>query len=213
VNITHARAAMMVALIPALAGCSMLHRSKPKPAPPAHPYDQLMQQADARYNAQDVDGAKALYSKAAATDPTRETPWYRLAQINFDQQNYGRAIVDAQEVLQRNPSDTNAESILTIAGLRVAVEALGRLHDETNQQGPAHVEAEKLAAKMRETLGQDVLVPPTAQPDHKPARRRVARHTEPSPAPAPQAPPPAKAPAASAPSGDNPFQALPGGGL
>ncbi|SFL26133.1 tetratricopeptide repeat protein [Rhodanobacter glycinis] len=209
-KMAHVRAAMLPLLIPAFAGCSMLHRSKTKPVA-VHPYDQLMQQADARYNAQDVDGAKALYSKAAAADPTRENPWYRLAQINFDQQNYGRAIVDAQEVLQRNPSDSNAESILTVAGLRVAVQALGRLHDESNQQGPAHVEAEKLAAKMRETLGQSVLVPPEAKPvERKPVRRRVSRHVAPAPRPA-AAPAPASAP--SAPASDNPFQALPGGSL
>jgi len=209
VKMAHMRAAALLLLIPAFAGCSMLHRSKPKPVT-VHPYDQLMQQADARYNAQDIDGAKALYAKAAAADPTRENPWYRLAQINFDQQNYGRAIVDAQEVLQRNPSDTNAESILTIAGLRVAVQALGRLHDENNQQGPAHVEAEKLAAKMRETLGQDVLVPPEAKHvEHHAVRRRTVRRAAPA-APAPAAP---AAPAPSAPASDNPFQALPGGSL
>lgn len=205
----HVRAVMLL-LIPVFAGCSMLHRSKTKPVT-VHPYDQLMQQADARYDAQDIDGAKALYSKAAAADPTRENPWYRLAQINFDQQNYGRAIVDAQEVLQRNPSDSNAESILTVAGLRVAVQALGRLHDESNQQGPAHVEAEKLAAKMRETLGQDVLVPPQArQAERRPARRRVSHRAAHAPHPAAA---PAPAPAPSAPASDNPFQALPGGNL
>ncbi|WP_457383462.1 tetratricopeptide repeat protein [Rhodanobacter sp. TND4EL1] len=207
----YARVTFLLLMIPVFAGCSMLHRSKTKPNA-IHPYDQLMQDADARYNAQDVDGAKALYTKAAAADPTRETPWYRLAQINFDQQNYGRAIVEAQEVLQRNPSDTHAESILTVAGLRVAVQALERLHDESNQQGPAHVEAEKLAAKMRDTLGQDVLVPPEAMPaERAPARRRVTtRRAAPTPPPA-TTPKPAAPP--STPASDNPFQALPGGSL
>lgn len=207
----HVRATVLLLLIPAFAGCGMMHRSKPKPAA-VQPYDQLMQQGDARYDAQDVDGAKALYAKAATADPTRSSPWYKLAQIDFDQQNYGRAIVDAQEVLQRNPSDTNAESILTVAGLRVAVQALGRLHDESNQQGPAHAEAEKLAAKMRETLGQDVLIPPEAKPaERKPARRRVTRRA--APAPTPSAAPAAAPAPSSAPASDNPFQALPGGSL
>lgn len=204
-NRLNLRATALALLIPVLAaGCSTAN-TKPKPVP-APTYDQLMQQAAARFDAQDANGAKALYSKAAERDPTRPTPWYRLAQINFDQQNYGRAIVDAQEVLQRNPADTNAESILTIAGLRVAVEALGRLHDETNLQGPAHAEAEKLAAKMRETLGQDVLVPPATVPKRKPRRRPTAVADRPAE--------PAKAPAATAaPAGDNPFQSLPGGDL
>lgn len=199
----HVRAAMLL-LIPIFSGCA-LNQSKPKPV--AHPYERLMQEADARHKAQDVDGAKALYSKAAAADPTRENPWDKLAQINFQQENYGHAIVDAQEVLRRNPTNTDAENILTIAGLRVAVDALGRLHDESNQKGPAHLEAEKLAAKMRETLGQDLLVPP----ETKPVKRRSSRRHRAAPTP-PASTAPTAAPAA-APASDNPFQALPGGGL
>lgn len=198
----------MLLLMPIFAGCAL---NKPKPQPVAHPYEQLMKQAVARYQAQDVDGAKALYSKAAAADPTRENPWDQLAQINFEQENYGNAIVDAQEVLKRNPTNTNAENILTIAGLRVAVEALGRLHEESNQRGPAHIEAEKLAAKMRETLGQDLLVPP----ESKPAKRRSARRHRAAPTPPPATTPttPTTPPPTAAPASDNPFQALPGGGL
>jgi tetratricopeptide (TPR) repeat protein len=210
VKVAFTRIAVALALASAVAGCA---ENKPKPAPPPPSYDQLMQQADARFNAQDVDGAKGLYVKAAAADPTHKEPWYRLAQIDFDQQSYGKAIVDAQEVLQRDPTDVNAESILTIAGLRVAVDALGRLHDESDQQGPAHMEAVKLAAKMRETLGQDVLVPPATKP-----KRRV-HHTAPAADTANQTPatPGSSSPSApssapqSAPAGSNPFQALPGG--
>lgn len=202
------RAAALLAVL-LLAGCATTTKKPVAPPPPS--FSQLMQQAEARYAAQDVDGAKALFAKAAAADPTRETPWYRLAQINFDQQNYGRAIVDAQEVLQRNASDTNAESILTIAGLRVAVDALGRLHDEVNLQGPAHAEAAKLAAKMRETLGQDVLVPPAAKPVRRAVRRKAVRDEAAGEAAGGAS---AKKPSATAPaSAGNPFQGLPGGGM
>ncbi|MGP1666975.1 MAG: tetratricopeptide repeat protein, partial [Rhodanobacter sp.] len=127
------RAVLLLLLVPAFAGC-VAQQTKPQQIAPS--YDQLMKQAYARYEAKDLDGAKALYSKASSADPTRTDPWYRLAQINFDQQNYGHAIVDAQEVLQRNSADTNAKNILTIAGLRVAVEALGRLHEDADQTGP-----------------------------------------------------------------------------
>jgi outer membrane protein assembly factor BamD (BamD/ComL family) len=201
VKVVHTRFLALLLLVPLFAGCAA-NNTKPKPA--IATYDQYIQQADARYQAQDIEGAKALYSKAAAADPTKEVPWYRLAQINFDQQNYGQAIVDAQEVLRRNPANTDAESLMTIAGLRVAVDALGRLHDEANQHGPAHLEAEKLAAKMRETLGQDVLVPPAAKPKKKPIRKRSTQNA-PTPTPGTD-----KTPASSS-SGANPFQALPGG--
>lgn len=209
-KVAYTRIAVALLLASVVAGCA---DNKPKPPPPPPTYDQLMQQADARFNAQDVDGAKGLYVKAAAADPTHKEPWYRLAQIDFDQQSYGKAIVDAQEVLQRDPTDLNAESILTIAGLRVAVDALGRLHDESDQQGPAHMEAVKLASKMRETLGQDVLVPPATKPKHRVVHHAAPTGTDGSQTPAtPGATPAQSAPASTAPANSNPFQALPGGG-
>jgi tetratricopeptide (TPR) repeat protein len=190
-----------------LAGCQQ--NTKPVQPPPVS-YDQLMEQAEARIRAQDVDGAKTYFSKAAAADPTRKEPWYRLAQLDFNQQNYGKSIVDAQEVLQRDASDMNAESILTVAGLRVAVDALGRLHDEADLQGPAHQEAVKLAQKMRDTLGQDVLVPPAAKKTRRPARRAAAK-TDGSAASQAQ---PQSAPAGSqsTPSANDPFSVLRNGG-
>lgn len=201
---------LLLFMMTALAGCASMQQSGKSAA---NPYDQLMQQADALYKAEDVEGAKTVYRKAADADPTRAQPWYQLAKINFDQQNYGRAIVDAQEVLKRNPTDPNAESILTVAGLRVAVEALSHLHEETNVHGPAHLEARKLAAKMRETLGQNVLVPPAAKPKRtykRPSsskkRRTVQRAT---PVPIPDT---SKSAQTNSSSGSNPFQSLPGGG-
>lgn len=190
------RVVALVSIVVGLAGCAA---NTPKPPPPPN-YGQLMQQADARYAVQDFDGATVLYKKAAAADPAREVPWYRMAKISFDQQNYGRAIVDAQEALRRDPTDKKAESILTVSGLRVAVEALGRLHDEANDEGPAHMEAENLAKAMRATLGQDVLVPPKSRS----RRRRVYHHKD----VAHEAAPAAAAPAA--PASSNPFQSLPG---
>jgi cytochrome c-type biogenesis protein CcmH/NrfG len=195
-------------LMTALSGCASLQQSGDAAA---NPYDQLLQQAEALYKAEDVEGAKMLYRKAADADPTRARPWYQLAKINFDQQNYGRAIVDAQEVLKRNPTDSNAESILTVAGLRVAVEALGHLHEEADVHGPAHLEAKKLAAKMRETLGQNVLVPPASKARYKrpsPSRaQRAAQRSVPA-----RTATPAKSAKTESPSGSNPFQSLPGGG-
>lgn len=206
---------VLVLLTLALTGCSAMR--KPDQSPGA--YDQFMQQADALDKAHDIEGAKALYHKAAAADPTQAHPWYQLAQLNFDQKNYGRAIVNAQEVLKRNPSDSGAESILTIAGLRVAVEALSNLHDESDANGPAHVEAEKLAAKMRQTLGQNVLIPPAEKkPKHRHRRKtHHYHHTKPTStsktkaAPKPQPTASTEQPKPPAASGLNPFQSLPSG--
>lgn len=190
-----------------LTGCAS-HKTKPDNQGPG--YSETMQAAAARYEAHDFAGAKDLYQKAADLNPTRAEPWYQMARISFNDQNYGRAIIGAEEALKRDPSQTDAQSILTIAGLRVAIEALGRLHEDTKLEGPAHNEAEKLAGKMREVLGQDVLVPPQEKTApvrrrSRPARRRVAEKKA----------PPSKAPAKkeSKPAANNPFQSLSGGSI
>lgn len=195
-------------LVLGLTGCAS-HNTKPSDQ--TMDYSGTMQQASARYDAHNFAGAKELYQKAADLNPTRAEPWYQIARINFNEQSYGRAIIGAEEALKRDPSQTDAQSILTIAGLRVAIEALGRLHADTKLEGPAHSEAEKLASKMREVLGQDVLIPP--EDAHKTRRRRTrtaTRHRVAKKPPAKKAP--AKKEAKSAPTSNNPFQSLSGNG-
>lgn len=194
---------VLVLLAMATAGCALQGTKKPVPAAT---YEQLMQQAAASLGANDTAHAKELYHKAAATDPTRQSPWYQLAKIAFQEQDYGSAIVDAREVLQRDPANIDAQRLLTISGLRVAVLALGSLHEETDPQGPAHQEAEELVKKMRDVLGQDVLVPP-ASTKRSTRHRRVGRRSAPTTAKGATE----KSQDSSAPTtATNPFQALPG---
>jgi hypothetical protein len=42
-----------------------------------------------------------------------------MAQMRFDSTNYGEAIVNALEALERDPDDTLANSIVAVSGLRV----------------------------------------------------------------------------------------------
>lgn len=205
--VARARIALSGALVLALVGCA-LHGTRPDKAQ-VPDYSVVMQRAQARYEARDFNGAKELYKEATKADPTRSAPWYRLAQIHFDEQNYGRAIVDSREVLRRDPSDTGAQSILTISGLRVSIEALGLMQSQSGLHGTAHEVAEKLASKMREVLGQDVLVPPASSP--RPAKRRPVRRAS-------QARKPASTAASSQSQSEtpstpstNPFLSLPGG--
>lgn len=156
----HALTAMLrPALVPALSIALVACAHTPK-TPPIPPYDLWMAKAEASVRAQDVAGAKANFRKASEADPKAKEPWRRLAELDFNAQDYGPAIVEAQEVLKRDPMDTTAQSVLTVSGLRVALDALGMIHRETDPNGPAHLEAAKVARKLRETLGQDVLVPP-----------------------------------------------------
>lgn len=149
------RLVVMPALLIAVSACQHAP-TKSKIAP----YDAWMASAEAGIRAQDVVSAKASFRKAAEFDTGAKEPWRRLAELDFNAQNYGPAITEAQEVLKRDPMDSTAQSVLTVSGLRVALDALGMIHSESDPKGPAHLEAAKVAKKLRETLGQDLLTPP-----------------------------------------------------
>ncbi|HEY4291438.1 hypothetical protein [Luteibacter sp.] len=156
-----------------------------------------MAKAEASIRAQDVAGARENFRKAGDADSAAKEPWRRLAELDFNAQEYGPAIMEAQEVLKRDPMDTTAQSILTVSGLRVALDALGMIHRETDPKGPAHLEAAKVAQRLRETLGQDLLAPPK--------KKRKAKR--PASVPLEELPPTAAPGVAPATSGD-PFSTL-----
>ena len=177
---------------------------------PVGNYDGLMSSAEAYVSASRFDDALNAFEDAAKADTTRKEPWVRSAQLYFDTGNYGRAIVSAQEVLQRDPGDTVAESVLTVAGFRVATQSLQRLQAGGAQKSEsAQHEARQLAAAMRSTMGPEIVADPDAAPERRAApRRRAASRpaAEPAAAPAPAAEPakPAQRPAT------NPFDKLGG---
>lgn len=105
------------------------------------------------------EAAKVL-SDLAKKYPERKDPWVRLARIYFDGENYAQAIVAAEEALQRDKTDRTAKSIRAVGGLRVAAQSLADLRGDVELKGDARSDAVGLAKVMRETLGEDVLVPP-----------------------------------------------------
>jgi hypothetical protein len=104
------------------------------------------------------DKAYALLKSAGATFPTDKTPWVRMAQMRFDSTDYGQAIVDALEALERDPDDTLANSIVAVSGLRVTSKALADLSQKNNLSGNVRTEAQELAKLLRSSLGEEVLV-------------------------------------------------------
>ncbi len=201
-------AAMLVAAS-ALTGCA----TAPKMVAPN--YDQLITRAEASVAAGQVEAGLATFDEAAKADTTRKEPWHRIAQLQFDAQNYGRAAVAAEEVLKRDPDDLTADSILTVSALRIAVQAVARLQGRAGSAGSARSEAEKLAQQMRDSLGEDVLIP---KPDMKPVasgrgRGRGGQRTLRPPASTPEATPvqtPAQSAAPEESSGADPFGSLEG---
>lgn len=127
----------------------------------------------------------------AQKNPGRKEPWVRMAKVYFDADNYAQAIVAAEEVLQRDSTDRTAKSIRAVAGLRIAAQSLSDLRGDVELKGNARLDAVGLAKVMRETLGEDVLVPPgekkkpvlVARPKlQAPAPKRSAGGVESSPA-------------------------------
>ena len=127
-----------------------------------------MAEADAAVLAGQNDKAYAILKSAGTAFPTDKTPWVRMAQMHFDSTNYGEAIVDALEALERDPEDTLANSIVAVSGLRVTSKALSDLSQKNNLTGNVRTEAQDLAKLLRTSLNEDVLVP-----NNRPAAPRV----------------------------------------
>lgn len=118
-----------------------------------------MAEADAAMVAGQNDKAYAVLKNATTAFPTDKTPWVRMAQMRFDSTDYGAAIVDALEALQRDPDDTLANSIVAVSGLRVTSKALADLSQKNNLTGNVRTEASELAKLLRTSLGEEALVP------------------------------------------------------
>ncbi|WP_341315918.1 tetratricopeptide repeat protein [Paraburkholderia sp. IMGN_8] len=133
-------------------------------------FNKQLADADTVAKGGDQDRAIALYQQLSKSDPTREEPWSRIAQIQFTQGHYGQAIVAAQEALQRDQTDRQAKSVLAVAGLRVATQSLGELRQDASLAGDAKSDAQALAKQLRDTLGEATLFPP--DPNDKPAPKK-----------------------------------------
>lgn len=155
--ITHI--SLVVVLAGAVAGCV----TAPKPAAqPSLP--ELLAQAKEEAGKGQTEKALPLLETAAKNNPANKEAWLEIAQIHFDAGNYGKAVVAAQEAIQRDPLDRQAHSIMTVAGLRIATQGLAALRKENHLSGSVRSEAERLAQSLRDSLGEAVLVPPLSSP-------------------------------------------------
>ncbi|GAB2918095.1 hypothetical protein GCM10027093_65900 [Paraburkholderia jirisanensis] len=154
-----------------IAGCATQNTAPPTP----EAFNKALSDADTVAKNGDQDRAMALYQQLSKQDPTREEPWARIAQIQFQQGHYGQAIVAAQEALQRDQTDRAAKSVLAVAGLRVATQSLGELRQDASLAGDAKSDAQTLAQQLRDTLGEATLFPAEVQDKPAPKKKRVVR--------------------------------------
>jgi tetratricopeptide (TPR) repeat protein len=154
-----------------LGACSSAPKVKELPS-----MAKLMEGASAAASTGQSEQAIKLWKEAAQAYPADKGPWSLIAHTRYEAGLYGEAIVNAQEVLVRDPNDTKANSIIAISGLRLSTRALADLSRQNDLQGPLRAESQNLAKLLRESLGESVLIPaheaaPVKQPRTKPAAR------------------------------------------
>jgi hypothetical protein len=196
------RAALIGVTVSALVGCATM----PSGLDPAQvkdlPLETVMQGVESVAAGGDKQKALALLEAATKANPTASKPWLKMAQMHFEAGNYPAAVVAAEEASKREPGSTEAKSIALVSSLRVAVKYVSDMRVGEKLQGGVRSDAEHLAHKLRETLGEQVLVPtPKAEPPEP--RRRASRSARPR-ATAPAPPPSTEPKSGSA----NPFGSL-----
>ena len=143
------------ALIATMSACAT-KATAPAVAPPMKLQDMLSKAAEAASAGQKEQAVK-LWKDTAAAHPTDKAAWGHIAKTKFDAAQYGDAIVNAQEVLVRDPNDKQANSIIATSGLRLATRALADLSRQNGLSGSLQKESIELARVLRESLGNEVL--------------------------------------------------------
>jgi hypothetical protein len=137
--------------------------------------EEAMAQAAVAANSGQKEKALTLLKGATTAFPADKAPWLQLAQMKYDDAQYGEAIINAQEVLVRDPSDKLANSIVAISGLRLSTRALADLSRQNNLSGSLRTESQDLAKLLRESLGESVLVQPREKPAARSSRKAAKR--------------------------------------
>lgn len=196
-----------------LAACAS-SPGRPSPEQLAADLQTHIDQAQSARQAGDLPKATALLQDAAKVNPNSKQPWVKLAQMQFEAGNYSAAIVAAEEALQRDATDPTVLSVLSVSGLRIAANSLQQLRKASAVSGSTRVEAEALAHTIRESLGEEVLVPsaPAVKASGVAASTATSANVRPRSAPinrpAVSARPPEKSTPPTSSGGRNPFNVL-----
>lgn len=174
-----------------LQGCASKQPKAGQDDQAGYTLESAVAQANAAQAEGRTDQAVSMLKGAASRYPADKIPWLRLAEIRFDAGDYGDAISNATQALQRDPGDKAAHGIVTISGLRLAAGSLAELRTQHALNGALKAEAQELSKTLRESLGESSPPSAPAKPA-APVRGKAVRK-------------PALPPANEAGSGPNPF--------
>jgi hypothetical protein len=145
-----------IVLVCTLAACAAVPQVIEKPLqgaglanPVVQSYAQLMDLAQEALQRNEAWVALGFLERAAKNEPAKKQPWQRIAQLQFDAQNYGLAITSANEVLVRDNADLVAKRILVLSGMRVSAQAYEQLDGLTVLDASSQSEASALLARMQ----------------------------------------------------------------
>jgi len=157
---TASRSLVALLLMSTIAGCASMSK-RPEPVS----FDAAMSLAEAQVATGEARAAIGAFEQAAEADPARKEPWVRIAQLQFDQGSYARAMVAADQVLQIDPDDLVADGVMTVAGLRLAHQSLTRLQGRGGlASGTAQKEAQALVDVLRRTIRPNCAEPSRSAP-------------------------------------------------
>ncbi|GAA0767494.1 hypothetical protein LRH25_04625 [Ideonella azotifigens] len=163
----------------ALAACAAPPTKGPEAPPPVPSMEDLMSQADQAQQAGQREKARDAYRSAAKAYPTAKQPWLKLSEDYFAAADYGNAVLAGQEVLQRDPQDATANSILAVSGLRLTASSLKALRKDAAYPVGSREEALAVTRSLREALGETALLP-IVSPDDA-AQKAAAAPVKPRP--------------------------------
>lgn len=145
-------------LLPGLASAVFLSAcataNQPAPVKPVASLASMLTEAETAQKAGQNGRAVMLLKEAAGIYPAEKMPWLRMAQLRYETSSYGEAILSAQEVLERDPDDQVANSIIAVGALRLASRALADLTQRNNLGGTIKSEAQDLTKLLRDALNE-----------------------------------------------------------
>jgi predicted Zn-dependent protease len=166
-----------VVSIAILAGCAS---TAPSTASKPVPMATALADADAVAQSGRPDQAYTILKGAAAANPSDKAPWLRMAQMRFEDKNYGEAIINGLAAIERDPDDMLAYSLVAVSGLRVSSKALGDLTQKNGFSGSVRNEAQDLANLLHSTLKVEKIVPAKPAAPARAAAPKAASAAAPS---------------------------------
>ncbi len=170
-------ALVFLAVLMMLSGCANTQSKSNQEGEAKITLESGLAQANAAQAEGKSDEAVSVLKVVASRFPVDKTPWVRIAQIRFDTGDYSDAIVNAQEALRRDASDKVANGIVMISGLRMATKSLGDLRSQNALSASLKTEAQDQTKILRESLGDNTLLPAPAKVGSRPRGKTVQKPT------------------------------------